>query len=149
HPTSLTSPTHPTHPILAAPRPVGVPRLRDRLSQASVRLRLLHVAAVVALVAAGLAGYVLLGSPPASAQAIVREASAFHLAPNQAVHLTYRVTLSGGPKDGLTGTADVWLQANASGTPVRSVQTLASGSSAKGSRPVGMVSRYVQDGLQV
>jgi hypothetical protein len=143
-----------SHPAPAATPPIAVdsvPRLRFRLPGRLPQplLRLLQVAAVVALVATGIASSVLLATQPASAQAIVRQAAAFHLAANEAAHLTYQVTLTGGQKDGLTGTADVWLQANASGTPVRSAQTLASGQSAKGSRPVGMVSRYIQDGQQV
>jgi hypothetical protein len=136
-----------SHPSPAATSPVGVPRLRGRLPQA--HLRLLRVAALVALVAAGIVGSLMLGSQPASAQAIVSQAAAFRLAANQAAHLTYRVTLTGGQKDGLTGTADVWLQANAGGTPVLSAQTLASGPSAKGPHPVAMLSRYIQDGQQV
>jgi hypothetical protein len=137
---------------LSQPTPAATPLMgmlhpRGRLPQAC--LRLLQVAAVLALVAAGIAGSLLLDGRPASAQAIVRQAAAYHLAANQATHLTYQVTLTGGQKDGVSGTADVWLEANASGAPVRSAQTLATGASAKGPRPVGMVSRYIQDGQQV
>jgi hypothetical protein len=147
-----------SQPTPAATPPVGVPRPRGRLPirLPQPRRRLLQVAAVVApvaavvaLVAAGIAGSLLLGSQPASAQALVRQAAGFHLAPNQAVHLTYQVTLTGLQHDVHTGTADVWLQANASGTPVRSAQTLAFGPSTTGPRPVGRVSRYIQDGQQV
>jgi hypothetical protein len=111
--------------------------------------RVLQLVAAVALVLTGLVTYLWLGSQPASAQAILSQAAAFHLAAGQAAHLTYQVTLFGGQKDGLTGTADVWIQANASGLPVASAQTLVAESSAKGPRPAGLVSRFVQDGPQV
>jgi hypothetical protein len=61
------------------------------------------------------------------------------------------VAKANGQSGSLTLTADVWLQADASGTPVRSAQTLASGPSATGPRfrPIGLLSRYIQDGQQV
>jgi hypothetical protein len=133
-------------PPTPAPVLSGMPGLRRRLSL--TRTRLLQTAAV-ALVAAAIAGSLSLGSQPASAQAILSRAAAFRLAPDQVAHLIYHVTLVGGQKGSMTGTADVWLQADAAGVPVLSAQTLVAGPSAKGLRPVGMVSRYVQDGQQV
>jgi hypothetical protein len=124
----------------------GVPARLRRLTVAHVRP--LYIAAAIALVAVGIMSFFSLGSQPASAQAILSQAAAFHLAPNQAVHLTYQVTSVGGQK-GFTGTADVWLQADASGLPAQSAQTLVAGSSAKGPRAGEIVSRYILDGQQV
>jgi hypothetical protein len=134
------------HPVPTTTR-FNVPALRERLTVA--RLRVLQVVAAVALVAAGMAGTVWLGSQPASAEAILDQAAAFHLIGGQAAHLTYQVTLVGGQKNGISGTADVWVQANASGSPVLSAQTFSGGRSPKGLQPGTLVSRYIHDGQQI
>jgi hypothetical protein len=93
--------------------------------------RPLSVGAALLLVLGGLAGYLHLMSPtPASAQRVLRRAAAIHLAPNSALHVVYRVTVtfagqSGDKAAGLhSGTADAWIESDAAGNPVVSAQTL-------------------------
>lgn len=122
---------------------------------AGVRLRLVSlVAALLLALSAALSGYLRVDSPtPVNAQTVRilhRAAAALHLAPNQAAHATYSVTVStngNGPGDtngkgSLTGTADVWVQTDGSGAPALSAQTLTMPKS-------GMTSRFTQMGQDV
>lgn len=118
------------------------------------RLRLASLAAAALLAASSVAGYLRLSGPtPAAAdtQRILRRAAAaLQLAPNEAVHAVYSVAVdtsgldANNPKagSGLTGTADVWVQTDASGAPALSAQTLTTSKS-------GMASRFIQVGAQV
>jgi hypothetical protein len=109
-----------------------------------VALRLISLGAALLLALGGAGGYLhFSSSTPVSAQTVLRHAAAA-LAPGQVSHLTYTVTVSGDHKGAGTGTAEVWIQANASGSPDLSAQTLTM--SNNGAAPVG---RYVQVGDQV
>src|SRR6266702_2265957 len=104
-------------------------------SLAGMRLRLVSLVAALLLALSGVAGYLRLAGPtPVAAQTmriLHRAAAALHLAPNQAAHVTYSVTVtvsgmaagSGKAARGLTGTAEVWIQADANGAPTLSAQT--------------------------
>jgi hypothetical protein len=59
---------------------------------------------------------------PASAQEVLQRAAAVRLAPNQSAHYRYQAQVMNG--GGGTGTADVWVQADASGAIVRNGITL-------------------------
>ncbi len=133
--------------------PVTARSGRPRPAARRLRTRVACSAAAALLALSGVAGYLRLSGPtPASADTmrILRHAvAALRLAPNEAVHATYSVTVTApgdaaGPKgiDGLTGTADVWVQADAGGVPALSAQTLSMSKS-------GMTSRYVQAGGHV
>jgi hypothetical protein len=127
---------------------------RKHRSLMGMRLRLVSLVAALLLALSGVAGYLRLAGPtPAAAQTmriLHRAAAALHLSPNQAAHVAYSVTVtvggiadpSGKAAGGLTGTADVWIQADASGAPTLSAQTLTM------DKP-GMTSRYIQMGQQV
>ena len=108
-------------------------------------------AALVAL--GGVADYLRLNSPmPVEAETmrIVRHAAAvLRLDPNEAAHAIYSVTVTVPASDAgakgagsLTGTADVWVQTDASGAPTLSAQTLSM-------TKAGMTSRYIQAGGHV
>jgi hypothetical protein len=79
----------------------------------------------------GLAGYSRLSTPtPASAQAVLHHAAAVRMAANEAEHLAFGVTVtfpgqdSGKSAGTRTGSADVWIKSDGSGTPTVSSQTL-------------------------
>jgi hypothetical protein len=111
------------------------------------RWRVAQLAAAVLLTLSAIGAYAWFGSQPASAQAVLRQASSFHLAANQTAHLTYNVTLKGH-----AGSAEVWAQADASGAPIRAAQTLTISGPAKhnpGSSVATLSSRYVEVGQQV
>jgi hypothetical protein len=122
------------------------------------RWRVAQLAAAVLLTLSAVGAYAWFGSQPASAQAVLRQASSFHLAANQTAHLTYNVTRAGHVGVGgddpivlLHGVAEVWAQADASGAPVRAAQTLTMSPPPKTkSRATATVSsRYVEAGQQV
>jgi len=80
--------------------------------------RLAALAALVAVVGAGMVAYLSGQSPtPVSAQAVLsRAAAAGRLAPDQAAHLTYAFSPgSAGRGGGVAGPMEVWLQADAHG----------------------------------
>jgi hypothetical protein len=135
----------------AAPSRAAGARTRWPRLSGAWRVRLACVAAALALALSGVLGSLLgiprLGAPsPVSAQTLLsRAAAAMRLAPNQAAHLTYGVSVtppadkaahavpllpaSGGavqppPAGPAQNTADVWVQADAHGTPTMSSQTL-------------------------
>lgn len=109
------------------------------------RTRLVPLAAALLLALSGVAGYLRLQTPAtASAQVILHRAAAvLRLAPDQVAHATYSVAVSAASSakgaGGLTGTADVWVQADASGVPTRSAQTLTTAKA-------GTYSRFIQIG---
>jgi hypothetical protein len=115
-------------------------------------MRLVSLATAVLLALGGIAGYARLNTPqPVSAQTLLhRAAAALQLARDQAAHATYAVTVtvsaledpSGKAAGGLTGTADVWVQAGAGGVPAMSAESLTMN---KG----GTFSRFVQIGPHV
>jgi hypothetical protein len=120
---------------------------------AVTRLRLVSLVAALLLALSGVVGYLRVQTPtPASAQTmrvLHRAVAALRLAPNQAAHATYRITVSvgavaadSGKAGGLTGVADVWIQADANGAPTLSAQTLTMDKA-------GMNSRYIQTGQRV
>ncbi|HVC81136.1 MAG TPA: hypothetical protein VNL35_11625 [Chloroflexota bacterium] len=107
------------------------------------RQRLATLAAALLVTLIGVGGYQRLGGPTSvSAQTVLRRAAAVHLAPTQAVHLVYSVTVTNGAPIAAIGTADAWLQAGAGGAPTRSAQTLIVGSTS-------LSGRYVQIGAHV
>ena len=118
-------------PAVRRPR---LPAWRRRL--AVTRLRLVSLVAALLLALGGVAGYLRVQAPtPASAQTmriLHRAAAALRLAPNQAAHATYSITVSvgaaaadsGKAAGGLAGVADVWIQTDANGAPTLSAQTL-------------------------
>jgi hypothetical protein len=152
---------------------------RRRLSGA-LRVRLACAAAALMLALSGAAGYLRLSAPaPVSAQTVLsRAAVAMRLAPNQAAHLTYRVTVispagatpmpaqttwrtstkvSGVPAQSASmgtawTTADVWVQADANGVPTMTSQALAAGHGPRfgdGAHALPTIDHYVQIGRQV
>jgi hypothetical protein len=91
-----------------------------------------------------------MGSPSlVSAQSILRRAAAQQLAPNQAAHLVDTVTMTYAGRIA-TGTAHVWLQADATGTPTLSVQALTLRKPSVGTAAApALHSRFIQLGSQV
>jgi len=129
---------------MAVPHPASA----RRFHLPTLRHRALSVGATLLLVLGGLAGYLHLMSPtPVSAQRVLRRAAAIHLAPNSALHVVYRVTVtfagqSGDKAAGLhSGTADAWIESDAAGNPVLSAQTLTLDVK-------NIVSRYIQAGAE-
>jgi hypothetical protein len=91
----------------------------------------LSLGAALLLFFGGLASYSHIGTPtPVSAQAVLRHAAIIRMPANEAEHLTYAVTVtfpgqdSGKATGAHTGTAEVWIESNGSGTPTISSQTL-------------------------
>ncbi len=115
------------------------------------RQRLVSLAAALALAASGGILYLLrLGNPtPVSAQAVLHRAAAVHLAPYQVAHLVYSIAMTDQSIAArATGTADVWLQADARGMPMIFAQTLTISRSGEGATaPVHI--RYIEIGRQV
>jgi hypothetical protein len=123
------------------------------------RRRLISLAAALLVALSGVLGYQQLhGTPPASAQSVLsRAAAAMRLAPYQATHLTYSVALAspGGKATTSNLIADVWVEADASGVPAMSAQTLAdsysggSARSASGNVRGRPLAHYIQIGQLV
>jgi len=90
------------------------------------RQRMISLVMILLLAFGGLAGYLRLAtSTPVSAQAVLRRAAALRLAPHQAAHLIYGVVMDDQvTATRATGTADVWIRADAHGTPTLFAQTL-------------------------
>jgi hypothetical protein len=113
------------HARMAAPPPARVRRLQlPRLSRVHLAL-----GAAVIVILGGLGGISHLNAPTtASAQAVLHRAAAVRMPPNEALHLSYAVTVNfpgqAGGKVLPGGTADVWIESDGSGSPVRSSQTL-------------------------
>lgn len=102
----------------------------------------LFTALVVVL--GGLGSIMHLNTPTtASAQPVLHRAAAVRMLPNEAMHLTYAVTVSVPGQDtgkaAPGGTAKVWIESNGSGTPIRSSQTLTLAVK-------NLSSRYIQEG---
>jgi hypothetical protein len=122
------------------PRPVRERRrrrrwhLQPRLSLA-VGLAAAAIAAVVAVF--GLAGT----AGPASADAVLRRASAVRFAPDQAVHLVYSAKQTSNGQTS-TGTGDVWVETDANGTPILVAETFSR--RAVPSAPVRLVERAIE-----
>lgn len=137
--------------------PLYAPQRRNG-ALVTMRARLASTAAAVLLVTGGAVGYQQLhGVAPASAQHVLsRAAAAMRLAPGQAAHLVYSISVT--PPSGSTSsagkaamnglTSDVWVQADASGTPGESAQTLTAGVPNQGGG-AGNEGRYIQIGQQV
>jgi hypothetical protein len=123
-------------------------RAAPRVSQfVRAHWRVAQLAAAVLLTLSAIGAFAWFGNQPASAQAVLRQASSFHLAANQTAHLTYNVTLKGH-----AGVADVWAQADASGAPIRAAQTLTISFPSKPPKTgvtALLSSRYVEVGQQV
>jgi hypothetical protein len=86
-------------------------RLRAALQ--TPRRRLVPAALAVLVAAGGIGTYLHgQGPTPVSAQTVLQRASAVSPGPNAAAHSTYRLSASGG----ITGTADLWVGSDASGT---------------------------------
>lgn len=82
------------------------PRVPGRLASAGVS---------VALILAGAGAYLHeQGAATASAQTILRHAATAGISPTRAAHSVYRLTTSRGD----SGSVDVWIEADASGSPV-------------------------------
>src|SRR5262249_39585388 len=99
----------------ALPRPFQEPRPRRRWHlQPRLALAVGLIAAAIAAVVSvfGLAGT----AGPASAEAVLRRASAVRFAPEQAVHLVYSARQTDNGQTS-TGTGDVWIETDANGTP--------------------------------
>jgi hypothetical protein len=106
--------------------------LRPRRLPVLTCRRLASSGAVLAVLVGGSFGYLRLTEPaPVSAQTVLsRAAGAMRLAPGQAAHLSYEVTISPSPaqsgetKGPMVSNADVWVRASADGTATMSSQTL-------------------------
>jgi hypothetical protein len=101
-----------SHAAQAAGQPT-----RSRLAGLRPRWPARLTAAVTAAAVILTAGGVYLhgqGAATASAQTILRHAAVAGISASRAAHSTYRLTTSRGDR----GTADVWIEADASGTPV-------------------------------
>jgi len=125
---------------MAAPTPARNRRLRvPSLSRVPVAL-----VTGLAVVLGGLASISRLSAPTmASAQSVLHRAAAVRMSPNEAMHLTYAVTVSvpgqGTEKALLGGMADVWIESDGNGRPVRSSQMLTLAVK-------NLSSRYIQEG---
>jgi hypothetical protein len=112
------------HARMVRPRPA--PRRRFRIP-GSGRLLLPALAAIL-LAAGGLVEYLHVSAPtPVSAQPVLRRAASVQLPPNSALHLVYSVTVTIPDQSGNgshSGTEDTWIESDAAGRPIASVQTL-------------------------
>jgi hypothetical protein len=107
------------HARMSRPRPV--PQRHFRLP--SLGRLLLPALAALLLATGGLVEFLSAGSPaPVSAQSVLRRAAAVRLPPNSASHLVYRVSVTvEGPHSGIE---DTWIESDAAGNPIATVQTL-------------------------
>lgn len=118
------------HARMAAPPPTDTRRAL-RLPRAPrlalVRARLLPAVAALLLALSGMASYLRLhGAAPVSARTVLQRAAGA-LAPGQAAHVTYSVTMTPGSEKLGALTADVWVQADTNGAPALTAQTLTAG----------------------